>query len=70
MRYTYLGGPITRPDLRGAQCDAVPRQDGKCIARRGAMLVRFANGEAHVVLLRRLRLNPYPAPRFAGGRDR
>jgi hypothetical protein len=70
MRYTYLGDTWTRQDLRGALCDAVPRHDGKCITRRGSMLVRFASGETHVVLVRRLRVNPYPAARSASGGHR
>ena len=59
MRYTYLGDCQTRADLRGVQCDPVKRADGKCIVgrRMGTALVQTANGERHVVLRRRLRLN-------------
>jgi hypothetical protein len=54
--YIYLGDRWTDPRLKGARCTAVRRPDGKCIrGRNGAMLVRFENGERHVVLGRLLR---------------
>lgn len=56
MRYLYLGDALTRSDLRGAPCDPVRRPDGKCIVGGSKMLVRFASGEEHVVLRRRLRI--------------
>lgn len=56
--YTYLGDRLTRPDLRGGQCNAVRRSDGKCIrSPMGSMLVEFENGERHVVIGRLLRRN-------------
>ena len=54
--YRYLGDRWTAASLKGAQCSAVRRADGKCIrGRNGSMLVRFDNGERHVVLGRLLR---------------
>jgi len=54
--YCYLGDRLTRPDLRGAECSAVRRQDGKCKrSRMGTMEVRFVTGERAIVLARRLR---------------
>lgn len=59
MRYTYLGDKLTRPDLRGMQCDPVRRADGKCIVsvKMATALVVDANGNKHVVARRRLRVN-------------
>lgn len=59
MRYTYLGGCGTRPELIGVRCDPVRRADGKCIVsqRMATALVQLASGEEHIVLRRRLRLN-------------
>lgn len=58
-RYTYLGDKLTRPDLRGMQCDPVRRADGKCVisAKMATALVVDSDGKRHVVLRRRLRLN-------------
>jgi hypothetical protein len=56
MRYLYLGDKLTRPDLKGAECDPIRRADGKCVVGRGKALVRFATGERVVVLRRRLRV--------------
>lgn len=56
-RYRYLGDKFTDPTLRGALCDPVRREDGKCITgRNGSQLVRFVGGREAVVLRRRLRL--------------
>lgn len=53
--YTYRGDRFTNPDLKGKQCVAVRRPDGKCIrGRNGNMLVSF-NGIVTVVLARQLR---------------
>ncbi len=59
MRYTYLGDKLTRPDLRGVQCDPVRRPDGKCIVGKklATALVQLSSAERIVVLRRRLRLN-------------
>lgn len=66
MRYTYLGGKLTRPELRGMQCDPIRRADGKCVVsvKMATALVVDEYGQRHVVLRRRLRLNnkPNPAP--------
>ena len=52
--YVYLGDRFTRPELKGAVCDAV-RRNGKCVrSRMGTMLVKFAHGRENV-LARRLR---------------
>ncbi len=56
MRYVYLGDAMTRDDLRGAPCDPVLRDDGKCIVGGSKQLVRFGDGREHVVLRRRLRI--------------
>ena len=54
--YTYLGDRLTRSELRNQICFAVRRFDGKCIrGRNGAMLVRFEDGQAQVVIGRLLR---------------
>lgn len=43
MTYKYLGDRLTDPKLKGQQCDAVLRADGKCIrGRNGSMLVSFS----------------------------
>ena len=56
QRYTYLGDRSTDPALSGAACQAVLREDGKCIrGRNGAMLVELVDGKRMVVLGRRLR---------------
>jgi hypothetical protein len=56
MTYRYRGDKLTRPDLKGAFCDAVKDERGKCVrGKNGAMLVRFENGETHVILGRQLR---------------
>lgn len=59
MRYTFLGDKLTRPALRGMQCDPVRRPDGRCIVnvRLASALVIDAQGQRHVVPRRRLRLN-------------
>ena len=56
MRYIYLGDRMTDPTLKGQPCEPVRREDGKCIVGRGAQLVRFADGQARVVVRRRLRV--------------
>lgn len=61
MRYVYLGDKLTRPDLKGAPCDPVRRQDGRCVVGRGKQLVEFPGGYRAIVLRRRLRVvNPTP----------
>jgi hypothetical protein len=56
MNYIYLGDRLTDDHLKGQRCEAVQREDGKCIrGRNGSMLVRFEDGTQHVVLGRRLR---------------
>lgn len=58
MRYVYLGDRMTRPDLRGAECDPIRRADGRTIVstRRATAKVIFEDGSIHVVARRRLRL--------------
>jgi hypothetical protein len=53
--YRYLGDKGTGPELKDQVCEAVKREDGKCIrGRNGAMLVSF--GEKKVIVIgRRLR---------------
>lgn len=56
MNYRYLGDKFTDPALKGKGCDAVRRQDGKCIrGKNGSMLVRFEDGIISVVIGRLLR---------------
>lgn len=51
--YTYLGDRLTAPELKGKNCTAVRRPDGKCIrGANGNMLVSFDG--VHVVVLARL----------------
>lgn len=43
-RYIYLGDKLTDPALKGQECEAVLRADGKCICAGGGkvgMLVSF-----------------------------
>lgn len=58
MRYVYLGDRLTRPDLKGAECDPVRRTNGRAVVsnRRATAKVVFADGAVHVVARRRLRL--------------
>lgn len=54
--YTYLGGRLTTPALKGARVHAVRRADGKCIrGRNGSMLVETDDGRRIVVIGRLLR---------------
>lgn len=56
MEYTYNGDRLTDSRLKGQQCAAVRRKDGKCIrGKNGNMLVRFTGGETAVVIGRQLR---------------
>lgn len=59
MRYTYLGNKLTDAALIGMQCDPVRRADGKCVIsqKMATALVVDVNGQRHVVLRRRLRVN-------------
>lgn len=59
MRYMFLGDKLTRPELRGMECDPVRRPDGRCIVnvKLASALVIDAQGQRHVVPRRRLRLN-------------
>jgi hypothetical protein len=59
MRYTYLGDKLTAEHLRGMQCNPVKNERDKCRISRtmATALVVDAQGQQHVVLRRRLRLN-------------
>jgi hypothetical protein len=62
MDYTYRGDKLTDPALKGMQCSAVRRPDGKCIrGRNGNMLVVDGAGRLHNILGRQLRKNIPPA---------
>jgi hypothetical protein len=63
MRYVYLGDRLTDARLRGAACDPVLRDDGRCVVGGSKQLVAFAGGERHVVLRRRLRVADDPRRR-------
>lgn len=53
--YIYLGDRFTAPEYRRAECDAIRREDGKCIrGKNGSMLVAF-NGKPVVIVGRLLR---------------
>jgi len=53
--YIYLGDKLTDPELKGKECSAVRRKDGKCIrSNMATMLVDFGDCKC-VVLARRLR---------------
>jgi hypothetical protein len=53
--YKYLGDKNTDLNLKGRTCTAI-RKNGKCIrGKNGNMLVKFNNGEQHVVIARLLR---------------
>jgi hypothetical protein len=56
MDYTYLGDKLTIDSLKGKQCNAIRRTNGKCIrSKMSTMLVKFENGTVHNILARRLR---------------
>jgi hypothetical protein len=53
--YRYLGDKNTDLNLKGQICAAI-RKNGKCVrGKNGNMLVKFNNGEEHVVIARLLR---------------
>ncbi len=58
-RYTYKGDKLTDPAFLNMQCDPCRRADGKCIVsqKMATALVIDAQGNKHVVLRRKLRLN-------------
>jgi hypothetical protein len=51
----YLGDRLTDRALVGQPCELVRRRDGKGVVGRSKVLVMFADGTRHVVLLLRLR---------------
>lgn len=54
--YIYLGDRHTDPALKKQPCNAVRREDGKCIRGKNSnMLVQFQDGTKHVVVGRLLR---------------
>lgn len=56
--YKYLGDRFTDEKLRGQECTAVRRPDGKCIrGKNGSMLVSFSGKKVNVIgrLLRKLK---------------
>ena len=54
--YKYLGDRLTDPRRKGARCEAVLDERGKCVrGRNGNMLVRFECGTEVIVLGRLLR---------------
>jgi hypothetical protein len=58
MSYIYLGDKLTDTSLKNSSCEAVRRENGKCIrGRNGNMLVTFGNFKT-VVIAKRLRKNP------------
>jgi hypothetical protein len=53
--YKYIGDRLTDSNLKRQECNAVRRQDGKCIrGKNGNMLVEFESGR-HIVIARLLR---------------
>ena len=59
MRYTYLGDRLTRPELKGMQCNPVRDLRDKCVLShiKATALVVDAKGVMYIVARRRLRLN-------------
>ena len=55
MRYTYLGDRMSAQ--RGMQCDAVYREDGKCVRSRKAVMLVTDGEKKWIVLARLLRIN-------------
>lgn len=56
IEYIYLGDQHTDEKLRKKACQAVRKNDGKCIrGKNGAMLVEFEDGTKHVITGRLLR---------------
>lgn len=56
MEYVYLGDRNTDASIKGKECRAVRRADGKCIrGKNGSMLVEFENGKKNVIVGRLLR---------------
>ncbi len=54
--YKYLGDKLTDAKFKGKDCEAVRREDGKCIrGKNGNMLVKFTTGQTVNVLARLLR---------------
>jgi len=48
--YIYLGDRLTDPQLKGKECDAVRRENGKCIrGKNGNMLVSFGGIKVNVI---------------------
>lgn len=60
MQYKYLGDRMTDKKYKGAFCNAVRRNDGKCIRGKNSnMLVQFIDGTKQVIMARLLRkINP------------
>ena len=55
MDYIYLGDKFTDTSLKNKECNALRRNNGKCIrGKMSTMLVSF-DGIVHNVLARRLR---------------
>ncbi len=56
MDYIFLGDRFTDIGLKNNKCNAVKRNNGKCIRGKNAnMLVKFENGLIHNVPGRRLK---------------
>jgi gluconate kinase len=54
--YIYSGDRLTDSRLKNLKCNAIRREDGKCIrGRNGNMLIIFENGERCIILARRLK---------------
>jgi hypothetical protein len=53
--YTYRGDRMTDPELKGQECDAIVRPDGKCIRGKNSNMLISFNGKPVVVLARQLR---------------
>ncbi|QHL87523.1 hypothetical protein GU926_08765 [Nibribacter ruber] len=53
--YRYLGDKHTDPALKGALCEAVRQENGKCIrGKNGSMLVQFLSSPFPTVVIGRL----------------
>ena len=48
--YIYLGDKITDHSLKGKDCNAIRRDNGKCIrGRNGSMLVEFEGVKVNII---------------------
>lgn len=54
--YLYLGDRMTKQNLKRKSCNGLMKNGKYIRGRNGSMLVRFSNGETHVIIGRLLRI--------------